>query len=474
MTEPDFCWSTDGVLSNRIGPDNMDGRTILIGRESRYARPWNQCIPFGTLANENLPPFHVRLRDDQVGHLARFARSSHKAIPVRKLGLWWSWDFDLVGKILPNRSNWGPAYVEQSSDPGKMSLRGGPPLPIYVDPCLPPTYTSSDKIMPQGTSGLGLESSYSLKRKATNDMASDSTSNPKKPCLASDNVKIMKAENKDPKLSAPIFETKPRLFVDNYSAKEALSFYETLTSEVRRSQDNIQALEKSLETNAQEAEKDYDELHTQWTNCYEKKKDEIEKLKVELVVSDALLKSSQATVTEQGKQLAILAQTQALLQEKEHEISSQKEQLARWETQARAMLGGNLPNMSDDEKSMAPRPKANLLPKTKICKGDKNPVKAPQRAPKNPISASPTIIKSGTNAPIKIPQPTPKLPVVPKPIPPPVAKSGTKPTAKPNGIVGGKYTFPHFPINSLKYLSGLPRAWRRCQKDESSMILATI
>lgn len=120
--DPNFLWSNDGVLSNRGGPENMDGRMVLLGYDSKYVRPWNQCIPFGALTNDNLPPFHVRLRDDQVGHLARFARSSHKAIPVRKLGSWWSSEFDLLGKILPTRDHWGPAYVGQCSDPGKAPL----------------------------------------------------------------------------------------------------------------------------------------------------------------------------------------------------------------------------------------------------------------------------------------------------------------------------------------------------------------
>ncbi|KAK4696175.1 hypothetical protein P7C71_g1702, partial [Lecanoromycetidae sp. Uapishka_2] len=232
----------------------------------------------------------------------------------------------------------------------------------------------------------------------------------------------MKAEEvKDSKLAAPKFETKPRLFVENCSAKEALAFYEILTSEVRRSQDRILALEKELESNSVQAEKDYDELHQKWTKCYDKKKEETEKLKVELEVSDKLLQSSNNTITEQYKQLAILNQTQRLLQEKEHEIKTQEEKLTRWEAQARAMLGGALPSINETATAtITTTTKPTTNPKNDGSEGDKAPVKTSQPSSK---TALPT---TGGRAPVKTPLPS---------------MLGTKALAKPNGIVNGKYTF---------------------------------
>lgn len=424
MTDSNFLWNTDGVLSNRVGADNMDGRTILLGRESKYVRPWNSCITLSNLANDNLPPFHVRLRDDQVGHLSHFARSSRKSIPVQKLGLWWSWDFDAGGKILSSRDNWGQPYVGPCTDPGKTTLRGGRGLPTYVDPCLPPTYTSSDKIMPQGTSGLS--GGALRKRKATEGTQSGGIS--KKPCLEPNKMTALKAEQdkKDIKPGEPIFEAKPRLFVDNYSGQEALTFYETLTSEVRQSQSRIVELENELQINETEASEDYDNLHDEWTKCYNTKQEEVEKFKVELQLSDTLLHSSKNTVTQQGKQLTILEKTQNLLQEKEQEIQSQKDQLARWEAQARAMLGGGLPKPSTDEKSITTTtPKPHPVLKAESSKAKKLSVKELVAAPKQRSGAS------------QILKPTPEhLNPIPQ-----VSKSNAKAPTKPDGVSGRKYTF---------------------------------
>jgi len=406
MANLDFLWDTEGVLSTRVGTENMDGRAILIGRESRYARPWDQCIPLNKLSTDDLPPFHVRLRDDQVGHLAHYARSIHKSIAVRKLGLCWSWDFDSTGKILPSRDNYGPAYAGPCSDPGVTTLRGGPPLPAYIDPCLPPTYTSSDKIMPQGNSGL--KQSAPLKRKAIEEAGPQSGNTSKKPYLSSVKSTTMKAEErKVVKLDDPAFEIKPRLFVENYSINEALSFYDTLTSAVRRSQDRIVELETEIESNDGQATAQYDQLDEKWEKCYAKTKKKVEKLKVELEVSDKLLQSSKATVTDQTEKLIVLQQTKELLAAKEGTIRTQKEQIARWEEQARAMLGGATPKSND--KAATRTPKTNPISKAENIKDDIASTKVP---------------KSTTN------------------ITPQISKSAAKPATKPNGLLRGRYAFP--------------------------------
>ena len=190
-------------------------------------------------------------------------------------------------------------------------MKGGVALPLYIDPCLPLTYTSSDKLMLQGTSGL--DDGSSLKRKLTEKIQVGGTA--KKACLDPIKKETLKAEDgkKDIKLDKPAFKTKPRLFIDNYTTNETLTFFELLSSDIRHSQTRIVDLEKELVTRDTQRMKENEDLQAKWTRCYDKKKEEVEKLKVELEVSDGLLRSSKSTVTEQEKKLAVLAKTQLLL-----------------------------------------------------------------------------------------------------------------------------------------------------------------
>jgi len=75
MTDLDFPWSRDGVFSIPTGVGNIDGRSMIIGREGRYTYLWAQCIPISVLSYNNLSPFHVRLRDHQGGILGHPALS---------------------------------------------------------------------------------------------------------------------------------------------------------------------------------------------------------------------------------------------------------------------------------------------------------------------------------------------------------------------------------------------------------------
>ena len=78
---------TTYAISNRVGFHYMDGHIMLANFEKIYARPWNNCIPLEKLSKDNLPPFFVRLRDDQVGHLGLWAESK-EGMPRVKLAFY--------------------------------------------------------------------------------------------------------------------------------------------------------------------------------------------------------------------------------------------------------------------------------------------------------------------------------------------------------------------------------------------------
>lgn len=102
----------------------MDGQGILGGQTKSYARPWIGCIPFDQLTKDNLPPFYVRLEDNQVGHLAYWVSICRGSITRLKLGQVWPWDFDLHGKVSLKRDSWGAEYNGCGKEKGK-GLSGG-------------------------------------------------------------------------------------------------------------------------------------------------------------------------------------------------------------------------------------------------------------------------------------------------------------------------------------------------------------
>ena len=126
--------------SNRTGVHWMDGPPILAAANEMYIRPWNDCIEFDRLSIDNLPPFLVRLRDDQVGHLQHWVAET-RHLDSRRLGEYWPKTFTKGGSLCTGRVNWGPAFADEES------LGGGPGLPVYEDPGLPLTWTSSRKVM---------------------------------------------------------------------------------------------------------------------------------------------------------------------------------------------------------------------------------------------------------------------------------------------------------------------------------------
>lgn len=108
-------------------------------------RPWDDCIPSEELSVDNLPPFFVRLRDDQVGHLFKWMVDADRIpISTARACLYWPHDIGARLSTVNHRQNWGKPYDGKSSQ-GKLG--GGTDMPAYIDVGLPPTYVSSGKAM---------------------------------------------------------------------------------------------------------------------------------------------------------------------------------------------------------------------------------------------------------------------------------------------------------------------------------------
>ena len=120
----------------------MDGGFSLSDLDNVYMRPWDDCIPSEKLSIDNLPPFFVRLRDDQVGAILDWIEdSTEKTLPKYRLNLYWPHDISTKVWYVPGRENWGKPHK------GKFALPGGPTVPAYLDMGLPPSFMSSGKVM---------------------------------------------------------------------------------------------------------------------------------------------------------------------------------------------------------------------------------------------------------------------------------------------------------------------------------------
>jgi hypothetical protein len=148
MTSPDDTFSP---TSNRpADQDWEDGHPFLLISNAPVAnfKPWAGCIKAANLSWENLPPIARRLQDSQVGELYTWARNE-PGVQVR-LAVFWPHDFDSYGAPRPSRENWGKRF----SGPNPFDTRymrgahlnGGPTVPVYVDPKLPPSNTSSWRV----------------------------------------------------------------------------------------------------------------------------------------------------------------------------------------------------------------------------------------------------------------------------------------------------------------------------------------
>jgi len=163
----------------------MDGHVVLTQGPIVHLRPWDDCISFSELSIDNLPPFHVRLRDDQVGHLSRWAYKNCGRFPSLKLRQYWPADFTFDGHaIYSYRVSWGQGFVAVDCKGREKKLVGRITLPNYEDPCLPPTYTSSGELMRKET-GLS-RASPATKRGATGMDRDEADHESKKARVSSD------------------------------------------------------------------------------------------------------------------------------------------------------------------------------------------------------------------------------------------------------------------------------------------------
>ncbi|KAL8795302.1 MAG: hypothetical protein Q9195_002172 [Heterodermia aff. obscurata] len=134
------------MFSRRTGAHWMDGCLSLIDLDKAYMRPWDDCIPSQELSLDNLPPFFVRLRDDQVGDLLEWLDdSTQKTLPRYRVNQCWPHDISTKAWFVPGRESWGRPHK------GKFPLPGGPTVPSYIDMGLPPTFMSSGKAMRRET-----------------------------------------------------------------------------------------------------------------------------------------------------------------------------------------------------------------------------------------------------------------------------------------------------------------------------------
>ena len=267
------------LVSDRLGVENMDGQAILVGQTRSYARPWNGCIPDGQLTKTNLPPFYVRLQDNQVGHLAHWAASSRNSIARTKLAQNWPWDFDPQGKISSKRDSWGAEY----DGPGKETIKGlggGKKTPVWTDPGLPPTFTSSNKIMTREFDAL--EHGAALKRKEDIQASRDVCMPVKKPRLGNIGaaLKRMKEEGEKKKRQAATAKEK-----DRYAAggtppqlRDALSAVDTLMQSATEAENQNAALETMLLKNEALYVQNTDDMFDEWLAYNEIKRKEVARM----------------------------------------------------------------------------------------------------------------------------------------------------------------------------------------------------
>ena len=161
----------------------MDGHLSLINLVGKYIRPFNSCIPSDQLSMENMPPFFVRLRDDQVGHLLDWISDKNRvSIQPTKAASYWPWDLNSSAALAQTRDNWGKAY---SGRVPQGKLPGGPEAPEYTNPGLPLTYTSLGKAMCRDESAAATtedDIKGNGKRKASEAMGDLGVGNAKRFC----------------------------------------------------------------------------------------------------------------------------------------------------------------------------------------------------------------------------------------------------------------------------------------------------
>lgn len=275
MPSPNAFTISTALVSARTGVENMDGQGILGGQTKSYARPWTGCIPFDQLTKDNLPPFYVRLEDNQVGHLAHWVSICRGSITRLKLGQFWPWDFDLHGKVSLKRDSWGAEYDGCGKEKGK-GLDGGKKVPAWTDPGLPLTYTSSYKVMVAELDAS--RRSAALKRKAEEEAGRNVCMPVKKPRLGSMAMVLKQMKEAAEKKRRTADTEKERYTGGKSELRNAMHVVDTLMRSATETENQNAALETMLLKNEAQYIKNTDDMFDEWLAYNAVKRTEVDRM----------------------------------------------------------------------------------------------------------------------------------------------------------------------------------------------------
>ena len=242
------------ALSDREGLENMDGQfllTISNRFDKSHFRPWDHCILVDELSKDKLPPFFIRLRDDQAASLQAWVlNKNNKSLSQRDLSIFWPLDFDTQAKLRPSRDSWGGVCH------GKVSK-----LPAYEAPSLPPTFTSSGKFMTKEL--VSSLTTRGPKRKADSPPEVGIPIPEKKARVWKDEPPMaLVSENKGQRVTRSTTRSdddQARSYIDNLIANKAAAKQEIAT------------LRRQIEAERATHQSDLDALHDSWLKYTESK-----------------------------------------------------------------------------------------------------------------------------------------------------------------------------------------------------------
>lgn len=230
------------------------------------------------LSKDNLPPFYVRLQDDQVGHLVFWVGTSRSSITRLKLGQVWPWDFDMQGKISSRRDNWGAEYSGCGKERGK-GLGGGKKVPTWTDPGLPPTYTSSHKVMAGELDSV--KKGATVKRKFDQEAGRTACMPVKKPRLSSMSAELKRmkeAVEKKRQKDKVADKEKERYAGAKSELRDAVQVVDTLMRSATETENQNATLEAMLLENEARYVKDTDDMFDEWLAYNELKRTEVDRI----------------------------------------------------------------------------------------------------------------------------------------------------------------------------------------------------
>lgn len=128
-----------------------------VKNQSSFRDQWFETLTFDKIGHTDLPPFYVKLSDEQVGHLLLARQKGMFFQPGHKLAQWWPEDFDSHGCILTTRKHLGKPFVL----PRKMSLQSR----VLAGANLVGTQDSAPNIETNRIAKIPLSSAYKVCKK---------------------------------------------------------------------------------------------------------------------------------------------------------------------------------------------------------------------------------------------------------------------------------------------------------------------